>query len=110
MGSRFKTKLMSAEAISMLGLRGRMVLWVIVLIVVGGVWCEDSSLPETVRTLKAQVSALLEDFALLAKNSELLELREELAALRYVKHAVRSRSVNEPVIRLPNSESFRTCC
>jgi hypothetical protein len=93
MGSRFKTKLMSSVAISMLKLRGRMVMWVIVLILVSGVSCEDSSLPETVRTLKAQVSALLEDFALLAKNSELLELREELAALRYVRHAVRSRCV-----------------
>lgn len=69
----------------MLGRCGRMVMWVIVVILVSGVSCEDGSLAETVRTLKAQVNALLEDFALLAKNSELLELREELAALRYVK-------------------------
>ncbi|PNF30891.1 hypothetical protein B7P43_G06173 [Cryptotermes secundus] len=83
MGSQFKTKLISSEVISMLGLSGMMLMWVIVLVLVSGVSCEDSSLPETVRTLKAQVSALLEDFGLLAKTSELLELREELAALRH---------------------------
>jgi hypothetical protein len=55
-----------------------MVTWVIVAILVSGVACDGSE-----RTLKAQVSALLEDSALLARKSELLELREELAALRY---------------------------
>jgi hypothetical protein len=34
------------------------------------------------------VSALLADFTLLAKNSELNALREELTALRYVEFAV----------------------
>jgi hypothetical protein len=34
------------------------------------------------------VSALLEDFTLLAKNSEINALREELAALRYVESVV----------------------
>lgn len=100
---------MSSGAVSMLGLSGRMVMWVIVLILVSGVSCEDSSLPETVRTLKVQVSTLLEDFALLAKSSELLGLREELAALRYVKHAFGTCCVNEPVTKLQNS-SFKTCC
>jgi hypothetical protein len=68
---------------SVQGLRDRMLTWVIVVILVTGVWCEDVSLPEVVRTLKSQVSALLEDSALLVRKSEVLELREELAALRY---------------------------
>ena len=74
--------------ISRLVHRDRMVMWVIVVLLTSGASCEDSSLPETVRTLQGQVSALLEDFTLLAKNSELNALREELNALRYVELAV----------------------
>jgi len=72
----------------MLGRRDRMVIWVIIVLLMSGASCEDSSLPETVRTLQGQVSALLEDFTMLAKNSELNALREELTALRYVEFAV----------------------
>lgn len=63
-------------------------MWVIIVLLMTGASCEDSSLPETVRTLQGQVSALLEDFTLLAKNSEINALREELAALRYVESVV----------------------
>lgn len=69
----------------MLGRRDRMVMWVIIVLLMTGASCEDSSLPETVRSLQGQVSALLEDFRMLAKNSELNALREELTALRYVE-------------------------
>jgi len=69
----------------MLGRRDRMVMWVIIVLLMTGASCEDSSLPETVRTLQGQVSALQENFTLLAKNSELNALREELTALRYVE-------------------------
>lgn len=72
----------------MLERRDRMVMWVIIVLLMSGASCEDSSLPETVRTLQGQVSALLEEFTLLAKNSELNALREELTALRYVKLSV----------------------
>jgi len=72
----------------MLGRRDRMVMWVIIVLLMTGASCEDTSLPETVRTLQGQVSALLGDFTLLAKNSELKALREELTALRYVEFAV----------------------
>jgi len=83
-----KFELISAEVISMLGRRDRMVMWVIVVLLMTGASCEDISLTETVRTLQGQVSALLVDFTLLAKNSELNALREELTALRYVELAV----------------------
>jgi hypothetical protein len=67
-----------------------MVMWLAVVMMVSVVSCEYSSLPDTVRTLQAQVSALLdrrqEDFTLLqrsvAGNSEVTALREELGALR----------------------------
>jgi hypothetical protein len=62
-----------------------MVMWVIVVILVSGVSSENT---ETIRTLKEQVSALLGDFHLLAKNSEVTALREELTALRYVELTV----------------------
>jgi hypothetical protein len=65
----------------MLGQRDRMVIVVIVAIVAivaSGVACDGTG-----RALEAQVRALLEDRALLARKSELQELREELAALRY---------------------------
>lgn len=74
----------------MLGRRDRMVMWVIIVLLMSDASCEGNSLGETVRTLQGQVSALLQDFKLLAKNSELTALREELAALRYVKFAVGS--------------------
>jgi hypothetical protein len=73
-----------------------MVMWVIVVLLTSGALCEDSPLPETVRTLQGQVAALLQDFTLLAKNSELKALREELTALRYVELAVESDSQAAP--------------
>ncbi|GFG38047.1 hypothetical protein Cfor_02330 [Coptotermes formosanus] len=66
-----------------------MVMWVIVVLLTSGALCEDSPLPETVRTLQGQVAALLQDFTLLAKNSELKALREELTALRHELEEVR---------------------
>jgi hypothetical protein len=63
-----------------------MMQWLLVVIVFGAVSCENT---ETLRTLREQVSALLEDFSLLAKNSEVTALRQELSALRYMEHIAR---------------------